>query len=219
MGYISDIKVSMADNNRFHYTDGNITVSITLDNAAFGADYSDEFKCYIYADDFYPMCCSEHDGLSDYEWPVYTLYMNSSHVWLPGKYTLFIRERDQRLTQAVLTLDKQLQAKVTDISECQPLSDADVMTTCLEDVDITWRLMATTPGIGVLRRRVVEATRLSVYNELRKELKSPKLSENRNMLICTVNKDLTEQTLTQFCMLMRLNTLKIVDCSMLYDVT
>jgi len=33
-----------------------------------------------------------------------------------------------------------------------------VMTTCLEDVDITWRLMATTPGIGVLRRRVVEAT-------------------------------------------------------------
>ena len=158
MGYISDIKVSMADNNRFHYTDGNITVSITLDNAAFGADYSDEFKCYIYADDFYPMCCSEHDGLSDYEWPVYTLYMNSSHVWLPGKYTLYIREKDQRLTQAVLTLDKQLQAKVTDISECQPLSDADVMTTCLEDVDITWRLMATTPGIGVLRRRVVEAT-------------------------------------------------------------
>ena len=219
MGYISDIKVSMADNNRFHYTDGNITVSITLDNAAFGADYSDEFKCYIYADDFYPMCCSEHDGLSDYEWPVYTLYMNSSHVWLPGKYTLFIRERDQRLTQAVLTLDKQLQAKVTDISECQPLSDADVMTTCLEDVDITWRLMATTPGIGVLRKRVVEATRLSVYNELRKELKSPKLSENRNMLICTVNKDLTEQTLTQFCMLMRLNTLKMVDCSTLYDVT
>ena len=51
MGYISDIKVSMADNNRFHYTDGNITVSITLDNAAFGADYSDYFKCYIYAGD------------------------------------------------------------------------------------------------------------------------------------------------------------------------
>lgn len=81
----------MADNNRFHYKDGNITVSITLDNAAYGADYSDEFKCYIYADDFYPMCCSEHDGLSDYEWPVYTLYMNSSHVWLPGKYTLIYK--------------------------------------------------------------------------------------------------------------------------------
>ena len=220
MGCISDIKVSLADDNpQFHYKDGNITVCITLDNAAFGADYSDCFKCYIYADDFYPMCCSEHNGLADYEWPVYTLYMNSSRVWLPGKYTLFIREEDQRLTQAVLTIDKRLKVKVTDVSECQPLSDADVMTTCLEDADSTWRLMAPTPGIGMLRRRVVEATRLGVYNELRLELCRPKLNDNGNMLICTVNKDLTEQTLTQFCMLMRLNTLKMVDCSTLFDVT
>lgn len=220
MSIISSIKVSLKTDHKLCYSDGRMTVRLTLDQAAFGADYSDSMKCYVFAENHYPMCNSMQEAKTTYDWPVLTVRMGSRHIWLPGTYTLYVRDSEDSLIRASVSIDQRLRVRVGSIEECQPMGIEDTTTACLEGHDNDWHAMATTPGTVMLRQRVVEDIQLDVYNEMRKVMDSPALNFRNNLVICTINNDLTERTLAQFRCLMRCGTaLKMIDCSMLFDIT
>ena len=220
MENINDIKVSLATNSKTRYANGNIIVKLSLHDPAFSEGYENSYSCYIFAEDFYPMCNSlEACAQSDFEWPELTYVLSSSHIWMPGKYALYIRDKEDVLMRADLIIDKRNRTKVRNICECAMLGTEDVMTTCLATDDI-WCKMADKPGVSILRQRAIESMRLCVLNNLRKEKGYGQLEECKNLLICTVNNDIDAKTLNCLHLLMRIKgMMKILDCSTLFDVT
>ena len=219
MENINDIKVSLATNDKAHYSDGDIIVKLSLQDSAFDDSCGKDFSCYIFAEDFYPMCNSDSNCHYDFEWPELTFTLESPHIWMPGKYTLYIREVNELLTRVDFTIDKRKRIKIRSVGECPLLGLEDIVTTCLA-TDISWLGMADKPGMSLLRQKVIESTRLSVFNHLRKEVGCPMLNENTNLLICTVNNDITENVLNHFRVLLRCSgPMKVLDCSTLFDIT
>ena len=220
MSNYSAIKVTLTTNNKVHYSNFDINVKITLKDAPFGADYTENLTCYIYAEDYYPMCNSKEYSLLDFKWPTWTACISTCHVWVPGNYTLFIREKEETLTRATLTIDKRLRVKVSDIRDCELLGLEDILTSCLEERTDSWGQMACKPGVAALRQEALERTQMAVYNELRKSLRAATLKVSSNLLIETVGQqDLDERTLSKFHILVAPGQLKMIDCSTLYDIT
>ena len=219
MENINDIKVCLATNDKVHYSDEGIIVKLSLQDSAFDDSCGKDYSCYIFAEDFYPMCNSASNCYYDFEWPELTYHLESPHIWMPGKYTLYIRDNSDVLTRVDFTIDKRKRTKVRDVSDCSILGVDDIVTACLA-TDSSWLDMADKPGMGVLRQRVIESARLSVFNHVRKEAGLPIITENRNLLICTVNNDITENTLESFRVLMQCcGAMNMLDCSTLFDVT
>ena len=219
MENINDIKVSLATNDKAHYSDGDIIVKLSLQDSAFDDSCGKDFSCYIFAEDFYPMCNSASNCYYNFEWPELTYILESPHIWMPGKYTLYIREMSELLTRVDFTIDKRNRVKIRSVSDCPLLGLEDIVTTCLA-TDVSWLGMADKPGMSILREKAIESTRLSVFNHLRKEQGCPMLNESSNLLICTVNNDVTEKVLEHFRVLMRCSgPMKVLDCSTLFDVT
>jgi hypothetical protein len=85
MENINDIKVSLATSSKTRYANGNIIVKLSLHDPAFAEGYENSYSCYIFAEDFYPMCNSlESCAQFDFEWPALTYVLSSSHIWMPG---------------------------------------------------------------------------------------------------------------------------------------
>ena len=81
MSNYSAIKVTLTTtNNKVHYSNFDINVKITLKDAPFGADYTENLTCYIYAEDYYPMCNSKEYSLLDFKWPTWTACISTCHV-------------------------------------------------------------------------------------------------------------------------------------------
>ena len=221
MTSISSIKASLSTTNTVHYADGDLTVTITLKDAPFDADYANELFCYIYAEDYYPMCNSRENSVLNYAWPTWSAVITSHHVWVPGKYTLYIFDNKGDIQVCTdMTVDKRLRVKVTNHKRCRFMGREDILTTCLESSKDNWQLMACRPGTGALRQEALEHTQLEVYNEMRKGLNAQKLRVSRNLLIETISPDdLDKDTLRRFCTLVGCGTLNMIDCSMLYNVT
>lgn len=217
---ISAINASLPTLDTPLYTGGSMTVQIKLDDAAFDADYSSQFKCLIYTSDYYLMGNSEADKHTEYEWPVLTLYLQSQHVWLPGKYFLLINEKGGSLRRAELTITERMKVKTGKLKPCELMGEDDVLATCLGSRDTCWNALANTPGIGAIRQKALMRARLSVYNELRSAFSYPTLKFDNNMLFSTANQELNGDTLNHLRILLDIEQrLKMVDCSMLFDVT
>ena len=220
MGNISTIHVSLTSNQQFHDADGDMTVELTLDPTADEDSRPAFISCYILTTDYYPMCSGDSDPLYVLDWPHCTIVMHSQHVWLPASYILLINAKDDCLTQARLTIGKNRTVKVSDVRACDYLGREDILFSCLNMQHEQWVNMAATPGVGALRNRVLEFTQQDFYNEFRMSLGAPSLTTQRNMLICTVNKDLTRETLDMLRFNLKCGTmLKMLDCSTLFDVT
>ena len=222
MGNISKISVSFPKfNHKYRYTDGRIAVKITFDGAAFGADYSDGLKCHILANDLYPMCNSRQNGVGvRYQWPTCRITMQPRQLWLPGSYMVYVREKDDTLTRAELTVDDKLRARVGKAEKCSVMGEQDILIACLDGDGEHWQRLATQPGTAPLRQRVVDHTRLHLYNELRQALNSPKLKEWPHLILQTPNRDLTPEVLESYRFLMHYDgLLKMIDCATLFDVS
>lgn len=129
---IDKIEVSLASEHKSHYTIGGVTVTIIMKNAPFDAEDFSECQCNIYADDFFPMCSSLDAAQSDFEWPTLVYAMQSCRVWLPGKYTLYLRWMNDVLLQVPLTLTKRGHFRLSAMKEEEPLGLADIVTCSLE---------------------------------------------------------------------------------------
>lgn len=217
---IDKIEVSLASEHKSHYTIGGVTVTIIMKNAPFDAEDFSECQCNIYADDFFPMCSSLDAAQSDFEWPTLVYAMQSCRVWLPGKYTLYLRWMNDVLLQVPLTLTKRGHFRLSAMKEEEPLGLADIVTCSLEGKHGGWTLMASQPGTAMLRRKAMENAQIDLFNIYREGLSRPPVKENRNYLISTVNRDLDDKTLQLFHKTVgRGEMLVCLDCQTLYDVT
>lgn len=182
----------------------------------------DRFSCFIYTDDYYPICNSDESGK---QLPInggcIDIEIQSHKIWLPGDYILFVLDETTKSQLRIdFSLDDRLRVICGEPKECNSSSLDYVLTSCVENSDASWDVVATAPGAAQLRRYVLECNQFKNYNKLRKQLNVKELKCNRNLLIYTYNQDWSVQTLEMFKKLCVYGTyFTHIDCSSLNNVS
>lgn len=192
------IKLSLSTSNSTAYTDGLIAVNIQLRKGALIKE--GRFSCYVYTEDYSPMCNSDVTYKFDREASnKASIVMLSFRIWLPGNYFLLVRDKTNG---SLLRIDFEI-SKLMNIMQ-RPLvmrpicSIDDILTTCVENAESNWDILSTTPGTSELRRYALECRRLKIYNEFRKGLNGRELKTSSNLLIYTTNRDWNAEILQSF---------------------
>lgn len=217
---ISSISLTLSAKNLSIYTDGSVTVNIKAKSGSYIK--KDRFSCFIYTDDYYPICNSEESGK---QLPInggcIDIEIQSHKIWLPGDYILFVLDETTKSQLRIdFSLDDRLRVICGEPKECNSGSLDYVLTSCVENSDASWDVVATAPGAAQLRRYVLECNQFKNYNKLRKQLNVKELKCNRNLLIYTYNQDWSVQTLEMFKKLCVFGTyFTHIDCSSLNNVS
>ena len=217
---ISNISLTLSAKNLSIYTDGSVTVNIKAKSGSYIK--KDRFSCFIYTDDYYPICNSDESGK---QLPInggcIDIEIQSHKIWLPGDYILFVLDETTKSQLRIdFSLDDRLRVICGVPKECNSGSLDYVLTSCVENSDASWDVVATAPGAAQLRRYVLECNQFKNYNILRKQLNVKELKCNRNLLIYTYNQDWSVQTLEMFKKLCVFGTyFTHIDCSSLNNVS
>jgi AAA+ superfamily predicted ATPase len=217
---ISSISLTLSAKNLSIYTDGSVTVNIKAKSGSYIK--KDRFSCFIYTDDYYPICNSDESGK---QLPInggcIDIEIQSHKIWLPGDYILFVLDETTKSQLRIdFCLDDRLRVICGEPKECNSGSLDYVLTSCVENSDANWDVVATAPGAAQLRRYVLECNQFKNYNKLRKQLNVKELKCNRNLLIYTYNQDWSVQTLEMFKKLCVFGTyFTHIDCSSLNNVS
>ncbi len=217
---ISNISLTLSAKNLSIYTDGSVTVNIKAKSGSYIK--KDRFSCFIYTDDYYPICNSDESGK---QLPInggcIDIEIQSHKIWLPGDYILFVLDETTKSQLRIdFSLDDRLRVICGVPKECNSGSLDYVLTSCVENSDASWDVVATAPGAAQLRRYVLECNQFKNYNKLRKQLNVKELKCNRNLLIYTYNQDWSVQTLEMFKKLCVFGTyFTHIDCSSLNNVS
>ena len=217
---ISCISLTLSAKNLSIYTDGSVTVNIKAKSGSYIK--KDRFSCFIYTDDYYPICNSDESGK---QLPInggcIDIEIQSHKIWLPGDYILFVLDETTKSQLRIdFSLDDRLRVICGEPKECNSGSLDYVLTSCVENSDASWDVVATAPGAAQLRRYVLECNQFKNYNKLRKQLNVKELKCNRNLLIYTYNQDWSVQTLEMFKKLCVYGTyFTHIDCSSLNNVS
>lgn len=217
---ISCISLTLSAKNLSIYTDGSVTVNIKAKSGSYIK--KDRFSCFIYTDDYYPICNSDESGK---QLPInggcIDIEIQSHKIWLPGDYILFVLDETTKSQLRIdFSLDDRLRVICGEPKECNSGSLDYVLTSCVENSDASWDVVATAPGAAQLRRYVLECNQFKNYNKLRKQLNVKELKCNRNLLIYTYNQDWSVQTLEMFKKLCVFGTyFTHIDCSSLNNVS
>lgn len=217
---ISSISLTLSAKNLSIYTDGSVTVNIKAKSGSYIK--KDRFSCFIYTDDYYPICNSDESGK---QLPInggcIDIEIQSHKIWLPGDYILFVLDETTKSQLRIdFSLDDRLRVICGEPKKCNSGSLDYVLTSCVENSDASWDVVATAPGAAQLRRYVLECNQFKNYNKLRKQLNVKELKCNRNLLIYTYNQDWSVQTLEMFKKLCVFGTyFTHIDCSSLNNVS
>ena len=217
---ISNISLTLSAKTLSIYTDGSVTVNIKAKSGSYIK--KDRFSCFIYTDDYYPICNSDESGK---QLPInggcIDIEIQSHKIWLPGDYILFVLDETTKSQLRIdFSLDDRLRVICGEPKECNSGSLDYVLTSCVENTDASWDVVATAPGAAQLRRYVLECNQFKNYNKLRKQLNVKELKCNRNLLIYTYNQDWSVQTLEMFKKLCVFGTyFTHIDCSSLNNVS
>ena len=217
---ISSISLTLSAKNLSIYTDGSVTVNIKAKSGSYIK--KDRFSCFIYTDDYYPICNSDESGK---QLPInggcIDIEIQSHKIWLPGDYILFVLDETTKSQLRIdFSLNDRLRVICGEPKECNSGSLDYVLTSCVENSDASWDVVATAPGAAQLRRYVLECNQFKNYNKLRKQLNVKELKCNRNLLIYTYNQDWSVQTLEMFKKLCVFGTyFTHIDCSSLNNVS
>lgn len=192
------IKLSLSTSNSTAYTDGSMAVNIQLRKGALIKE--GRFSCYVYTEDYSPMCNSDATCKFDREASnKASIVMLSFRIWLPGNYFLLVRDKTNG---SLFRIDFEI-SKLMNIIQ-QPLvmrpicSIDDILTTSVENSESNWDILSTTPGTFELRRYALECRRLKIYNEFRKGLNGRELKTSSNLQIYTTNRDWNADILQPF---------------------
>lgn len=217
---ISNISLTLSAKNLSIYSDGSVTVNIKAKSGSYIK--KDRFSCFIYTDDYYPICNSDESGK---QLPInggcIDIEIQSHKIWLPGDYILFVLDETTKSQLRIdFSLDDRLRVICGVPKECNSGSLDYVLTSYVENTDASWDVVATAPGAAQLRRYVLECNQFKNYNKLRKQLNVKELKCNRNLLIYTYNQDWSVQTLEMFKKLCVFGTyFTHIDCSSLNNVS
>ena len=215
---ISKITLTLSANILPIYSDGTMTVSLQTKRGTRLREGC--VTCYVYTDDLFPMCNSANT--KDYRRfgaNRYDIEIPCSRIWLPGNYLLFVREfADNTLTRIPFHVNELLEVTLDAPTDCLPCSLGDILTSCIENVEVSWDVIAQTPGTAELRQYAIHHRQLSIYNEFRKALNGGELTAERNLLIYTTNKDWTQEMMGMFQKLTISGTyFTYIDSSTLYN--
>ena len=217
---IETVLLSLPADDAAAYTDGEITVNIRTGDST--QIKEDRFTCYVYTDDYSPMCNSyvisyfRRNADNDVN-----IIIHSFRIWLPGKYFLLVRDKSNG---SLLRMDFEIgqSMNITQQSpETRPTcSIEDILTTSVENAEPGWNILSTTPGTCELRRYALESRRLKIYNEFRKGLRGRELKQNQNLLIQTTNRDWDARILRSFqTIVMPGYDFTQADCNSLYNAS
>ena len=196
---------------------GPVTVHLATDEEELPE--TDRFRCYIYTDTYFPMCSSLENGEVFHNGHELAYEMPCSRIWLPGNYILFVRDKGDWLVRMDFQLDEELTTHYGPLTFVPFCGMDDVLTDALEK-DEHWQQFSVVPGVTQMRKRMMESMHLSVYNCMVEGLGGRYIRSNRNLLICTRNKDLTRQELCHFRIdFDHMHSFEYVDCATLYDAT
>lgn len=179
------------------------------------------FQCYIYDDAYYPVCYSPgHCCIQRSRSRSLTMEISSNHIWMAGNYILLICDNcGSTVVRIEFSLDKDMKATLGEPHFCQYGGLEDVLVSCMQEKDQFWPLVAERPGMAQFRRKALEARRLVLYNEIRKENDLGEMKGCENLLICTRNQDISKNILTCFLRMMILDgSPTCTDCSALFDL-
>ncbi len=192
------IKLSLSTGNSTAYTDGSIAVNIQLRNGALIKE--GRFSCYIYTEDYSPMCNSDVTYKFDSEANnKASIVMRSFRIWLPGHYFLLVRDKTNgALTRIDFEISKFMNIMQNSFVMRPICSIDDILTTSVENAESSWDILSTTPGAFELRRYALECRQLKIYNEFRKGLSGRELKVSKNLLIYTTNRDWNAEILQSF---------------------
>lgn len=204
------------------YSDCQAIVRFTaLDGEYFKMD---QFKCFIYTQDYFPMCNSEMDDtkFNRFKGKVLEISMPCNHIWLPGRYVLLVTgapdDTMSDLARYNFTFGDSLKVELCAQQWCRPCGTEDVLATSIENQSGNWSILAHTPGTAQLRQYTIKTRQIHIYNEFREMKHGGKIGLSQNMLICTRNNDMDASVLKSF-----FNTLDFTgeflcfDCSFFYD--
>ena len=214
------ISLTLSATNRSIYTDGSVTVTLKSQGGSYIK--KDRFSCFIYTDDYYPICNSDESGK---QLPVnggcIDIEIQSSKVWLPGHYMLLVLDGATKSQLRIdFSLDDMLNVTLGQPEECNACSLDYILTTCVENTTADWNVVATAPGASRLRKYILECNQFRNYNLLRKKLNGEELKCNRNLLIFTFNQDWTAKMMEMFRKLSVFGTyFTHVDCSAVNNVS
>ena len=215
---IRKIELSLSTSDSADFTDGCIIVSIQAKKGSMIKE--GRFTCFVYSDDYSPMCNSDVTYKFNRENSIsVSIVMLSFRIWLPGKYFLLIRDKNNgSLARIDFEVDKALNIRQEPISTCAICSIEDILTTSVENSESSWDVLSTTPGTSELRKYALECRQLKIYNEFRKGLSGRELKVSRNLLIYTMNRDWNAEILQSFQKLAVPGYYYIhIDCNTLYN--
>ena len=195
---IRGIELSLSTGNPTVYTDGAIVVNIQARKGSMIKE--GRFTCFVYTDDYSPMCNSDVTYKFNRENSInVSIAMLSFRIWLPGKYFLLIRDKNNgSLARIDFEVDKSLNVMQQPLTMCPVCSLEDILTTSIENTESSWDVLSTTPGTSELRKYALESRQLKIYNEFRKGLSGRELRVSRNLLIYTTNRDWNAEILQSF---------------------
>ena len=141
---ISSVTVSMSvelDDAAKPYSDRQVTVSLT----AKAGEYfkPNEFKCFIYTPDFFPMCKStaKDTCYNRFGGKRLDISMSCNCVWLPGKYVLLVTggpdDAILGLVRYELTLTDRQTFEVGEQQQCAPCGMEDTLLCALRTASRT----------------------------------------------------------------------------------
>lgn len=215
---IRKIELSLSTSDSADYTDGCIIVNIQARKGSMIKE--GRFTCFIYTDDYSPMCNSDVSYKFNRENSInVSIVMLSFRIWLPGKYFLLIRDKTNgALGRIDFDVDEFLNISQNPLIMRNICSIEDILTTCVENTESSWDILSTTPGTSELRLYALESRRLKIYNEFRKGLSGRELKVSRNLLIYTTNRDWNAELLQSFQKLAVPGYYYIhIDCNTLYN--
>lgn len=176
------------------------------------------FNCFIFDEDYYPVCSSGECEMQRAKGRAMKMEMESNHIWIPGKYILLVSDNcGCGVTQFDFTIDEERHVTLGKSHLCAYGNAEDVLATCMQDKDKDWDFVANRPGVAQFRRKAMEARRLLLYNEFRKDRSQGTVNTCENLLICTRNDDIDTEFLEYFQRVMYVSgDPTCVDCSTLY---
>lgn len=179
------------------------------------------FQCYIYDEAYYPVCCSSgHSSFPNPRSKNLTMEISCNNIWTPGNYILLIHDScGSSVIRIEFNLDKDMKAALSEPHFCHYGDIDDILVGCMQDTDECWPFVAGRPGMVQFRKKALEARRLVLYNEVRKENELGEMKDIENLLICMRNQDISKDILTDFMRMMILDgNTTCTDCSTLFDL-
>lgn len=215
---IRKIELSLSTSDSADYTDGCIIVNIQARKGSMIKE--GRFTCFVYTENYSPMCNSDVSYKFNRENSInVSIVMLSFRIWLPGKYFLLLRDKNNgALARVDFEVDKSMNILQQPMKKRAICSIEDILTTSVENTESSWDVLSTTPGTSELRLYALESRRLKIYNEFRKGLSGRELNVSRNLLIYTTNRDWNAEILQSFQKLAVPGYYYIhVDCNTLYN--